>query len=136
MNPYTFVGAPQNVALLSLNGDVVSLNGGSVAQAEAARASLEVVTEEVGVDEWEVGWIIGKKGQTINEMQDMSKCRISVTHKGGKPVVELIGVKTSVDKARALVAYTVESAQDQRQKEIMIHKLSGELRSLGISEGG
>jgi len=105
-------------------------------QAEAARASLEVVAEEVEVEEWEVGWIIGKKGQTINEMQGMSGCRISVTNKGEKPVVELVGIKTCVDKGKALVAYTVESAQDQRQKEVMIHKLSGELRSMGVGEAG
>lgn len=76
-------------------------------QAENARVELEVVSDEIDVSAADVGWIIGKRGQTITELQDRSACKISVTQKGEKPSVTFIGVKASVEMARALVAYTV-----------------------------
>ncbi|EKX43493.1 hypothetical protein GUITHDRAFT_140530 [Guillardia theta CCMP2712] len=95
-------------------------------EAEAARELLEIVTDSVGFMENEAGFIIGRKGEQVQELEDMSGCRIQV---------HITGVRGCVAKAKALLIYTIETYREQREKERVIENLSDELRSLGVHFG-
>ena len=65
-------------------------------QAEAAKELLEIVIEEMGVESNEVGFIIGKGGEQIRELQQMSQCRIDVLRDSN--CVKIAGTRAAVNK--------------------------------------
>eukprot|EP00283_Hemiselmis_rufescens_P017859 CAMPEP_0173464380 /NCGR_PEP_ID=MMETSP1357-20121228/69821_1 /TAXON_ID=77926 /ORGANISM="Hemiselmis rufescens, Strain PCC563" /LENGTH=335 /DNA_ID=CAMNT_0014432273 /DNA_START=11 /DNA_END=1014 /DNA_ORIENTATION=- len=99
----------------------------------AAREKLEIVQDRIAVQTNEIGLIIGKGGQQIRELEQISSCRITVENATKEIVV--IGLRTSVEKARALLTYTIETFKEQRDQEQQIHSLSQELYQLGVPLG-
>jgi len=113
---------------------VVNIFAESREKAEAAWSQLEVVTVVVPVKQDEVGFIIGKKGQQIQELEQMSGCHMNVTSESSSIVIS--GSRAGTEKAQALLEYILENLEEQRQKEEEIVALSGELRSMGVHNVG
>ncbi len=70
-------------------------------QAEAAKELLEIVLEEMAVESNEVGFIIGKGGEQIRELQQMSLCRIDVQRDSN--CVKIAGTRAAVNKVLTML---------------------------------
>jgi hypothetical protein len=116
------------------NGCVVVLADTMAAAEEAARY-LEVVLESVPLNAAEVGCVIGKSGGQIQEIQEMSGCRMGVRQNadGLGARLEVLGPRRGVDVALALIKYTIETVHEQRDKLSQIYALAEELRAVSTS---
>jgi predicted RNA-binding protein YlqC (UPF0109 family) len=77
--------------------------------AKAARERLEVVEIRITVQAHEIGFVIGKGGKQIQGLEQLSSCRIKL-HQNE---VVVTGSRNCVEKARALLAYTLETLKEQ-----------------------
>jgi predicted RNA-binding protein YlqC (UPF0109 family) len=77
--------------------------------AKAARERLEVVEIRITVQPHEIGFVIGKGGKQIQGLEQLSSCRIKMSQNE----VVVTGSRTCVEKARALLAYTLETLKEQ-----------------------
>lgn len=54
----------------------------------------------------------------------------------GGHVCEMLGTRRNVEKAKALVAYTLESIEEERSRQTLIGNLNAQLRSISIQDKG
>lgn len=109
---------------------VVSIMADTPQAGKEARALLEVSQDRMKVQMQDIGIIIGRGGQQIRDLEQISGCRITI--QAGSDEVVITGLKNSVEKAKALLTYTVETHNEQREKEQQIKSLSQELYQLGV----
>ena len=103
--------------------------------AEEAKSHLEVITDKIPLAPAEVGYIIGKSGWQIMELQEISACRMVVKHADGDgdSRLEVLGTRKCVDAAKVLIRYTIDSFHEQRDKQSELYALAEELRSISHS---
>ena len=66
-------------------------------------------------------WSAGGAERQIAELQSLTNCRLKVRDGGeglGGAAVEIVGSHKCVDKAKALIAYTLESIQEDRDRQV------------------
>ena len=52
----------------------------------------------------------------------------------GCHVCEMLGTRTNMEKAKALVAYTLESIEEERSRQALIGNLNAQLRSISAQD--
>ena len=71
------------------------------------------------------------------ELQHLANCRMNVhDDENGGHVCEMLGTRSNVEKAKALVAYTIETIEEERSRQALIGNLSAQLRSLSANDKG
>lgn len=57
-------------------------------------------------------------------------------HEGdsGCHVCEMVGTRTNMEKAKALVSYTLESIEEERSRQALIGNLNAQLRSISAQD--
>jgi hypothetical protein len=84
-----------------------------------AREKLEVLEERISIQPQEVGFVIGKQGKQVQGLEQLSSCRIQVNSTSNEVIIT--GVRACVEKARALLAYTLETFKEQVRLLAAIH---------------
>ena len=82
------------------------------AMALGARANNEKITDGITVPSEAVGMIIGKGGETIRDMQDLTSCKINVSQPSGRDIereIELIGPRSAIQQAKAAIMEKVRT---------------------------
>ena len=72
---------------------------------------MEVFEERISIQPHEVGFVIGKGGKQVQSLEQLSSCRIRVVQATNEVIVT--GLRTCVEKARALLSYTLETFKEQ-----------------------
>eukprot|EP00916_Digyalum_oweni_P008926 GHVL01015037.1.p1 GENE.GHVL01015037.1~~GHVL01015037.1.p1 ORF type:complete len:432 (+),score=67.47 GHVL01015037.1:45-1340(+) len=85
----------------STSRDRVRISGEDPASVQAARVEAEIVSEPFKVDSCKVGWVIGKKGHTIEEI--VNKSGILSAQIAEDSGITLVGSRRSVDDAIMLL---------------------------------
>ncbi|KAL1841815.1 hypothetical protein VTJ49DRAFT_6568 [Mycothermus thermophilus] len=77
----------------------------------------EKVNDSIFVPSDAVGMIIGKRGETIREMQDMTGCKINVSQSSGPGEVEreigLVGTREAIAQAKRAIEDKVDAARQK-----------------------
>ena len=108
---------------------VVRIVGHRAADVARARAALEVCSVAVRVPDDKVGYIVGKEGKNINELQARSGAtQLRLAHEGAAgALVRVLGSRAACDKARLLIeaqlAYLNEAEAEAKQVEDMKRQL-------------
>lgn len=74
-------------------------------------------TENIQVPSEAVGMIIGKGGETIKDMQNVSGCKINVSQPQGADIqrpIELIGSRPAIEHAKRLIWEKVNAVRDKQ----------------------
>lgn len=72
----------------------------------------EKITVNISVPSEAVGMIIGRGGEAVREMQDVTNCKINVSQPSGRDIereIELIGSNSSIQQAEAAIAEKVRA---------------------------
>jgi len=83
-------------------GPKVVIYGATQEAVDAARERLEFVTESVPVKSKQIGWLIGKGGSNVRELQESTKVTRVNLNKNSSTVV-LVGTLTAVAAARLYI---------------------------------
>lgn len=124
LRPVNLIGPPaaarhaKELILEIVDSD--SRNGNNPANARGARGDSfggggpEKVNDSIYVPSDAVGMIIGKGGETIREMQNMTGCKINVSQSSGPGEVEreidLVGSRDSIARAKRAIEEKVDAA--------------------------
>jgi hypothetical protein len=154
-------GVASGISKIDVRPDgLVSITGDTQTAVDAAREQLEIVHEVISVPSQSVGLLIGTKGQQVRrtladlglphrprarnsaracaqilELQNLANCRMNVqAGRAGGHVVDMIGTRGNVGKAKALIAYTLETIEEERSRQALIGNLNAQLRSLSTQD--
>jgi far upstream element-binding protein len=123
LRPVNLIGTPaaarhaKELILEIVDSD--SRNGNNPANARGPRndnygGGQEKVNDSIYVPSDAVGMIIGKGGETIREMQNMTGCKINVSQSSGPGEVEreigLVGTRESIARAKRAIEDKVDAA--------------------------
>ncbi|KAK4120343.1 hypothetical protein N657DRAFT_159113 [Parathielavia appendiculata] len=132
LRPVNLIGTPaaarhaKELILEIVDSD--SRNGNNPANARGARndnygggghggGGQDKVNDSIYVPSDAVGMIIGKGGETIREMQNMTGCKINVSQSSGPGEVEreigLVGTRDSIEMAKRAIEDKVDAARQK-----------------------
>ena len=112
--PNGYSGAPPNGYGAFQNGHVgASPNGHGVTGAMGDASSQETVTIRVRVPSEKVGLVVGKKGQTIQEIQHFTHTSATTPSRGAEPYFVITGAPGDVDAARQMIEFIIRCRTGQ-----------------------
>jgi hypothetical protein len=115
---------------------VVRIVGHRAADVARARALLELCSVSVPVPEDRVGYIVGKEGKNINELQARSGAQqLKLTHDGGAASVRILGQRAACDKAKLLIEAQLAYLDQAESEQLQIEAMKRELEAMNVSWG-
>ncbi|KAG8531117.1 uncharacterized protein KY384_004474 [Bacidia gigantensis] len=129
MRPIHLIGTSQQAGIArNIIMDIVHNDSKALPQETAAsregvnamalgiRGGNEKTTVNILVPSEAVGMIIGKGGESVRDMQDVTSCKINVSQPSGRDVqrdIELIGSRTSIEQAKAAIMEKVRAVKEK-----------------------
>ena len=116
---------------------VVRIVGHRAADVARARAMLEVCSVAVRVPEDKVGYIVGKEGKNINELQSKSGAtQLRLTQEGtAGAVVRVLGSRAACDKARLLIEAQLDFLNQAEAEAAEVESMKRQLEAMNTSWG-
>ena len=125
MRPVHLIGTPQQAAAArniimdivhtdakALPQETPTARNGVNAVALGARGSNDKITTNILVPSEAVGMIIGKGGESVRDMQDLTSCKINVSQPSPPDVqrdIELIGSRSAIEQAKSAIMEKVRA---------------------------
>ena len=116
---------------------VVRIVGHRAADVARARAMLEVCSVAVRVPEDKVGYIVGKEGKNINELQAKSGAtQLRLAQEGASgAVVRVLGSRAACDKARLLIEAQLDFLHQAEAEAAEVESMKRQLEAMNTSWG-
>jgi hypothetical protein len=112
---------------------VIRIKGADPEAVAEARRQLEYTIEEVDIPDRQVGWLVGKDGQRIADLQRKSGViRIDVERGNPTAVLTITGLLTAVETAKLLVETELAYAEEARETIVTVSKLTEEMKTLEL----
>jgi len=116
---------------------VVRIVGHRAADVARARAALEVCTVVVRVPDDKIGYIVGKEGKNINELQARSGAtQLKLAHEGqAGALVRVLGSRAACDKARLLIEAQLAYLEEAEAEQAEVEAMKRQLEAMNVSWG-